>query len=629
MKKRIAIFANGWSNEYLRHVIEGIKKRASDCHADLYLFVNYSSGSDDRPYNLAAKAIFELPDFRMFDGVILLTNIIHCSTERTYLINQIRKHHIPSVSLEYELEGMPCLYTDTSAGIYMLTSHLITKHNAKHIVYVSGPKDHQENLQRLQAVCDALAEIGRQLTSEDILYGNWSYYEAYNATLQWLSTHEQLPDAFVCANDEMAIAVCSALSKIGKRIPEDTLVTGCDCIESGQQIYPILSTISRDWDKLGYDALDCVLRQINGEVITGVTEYSSTPVFGESCGCTPDETILENRRQALTDSYCKQRESVMREWHLRRIDDMLKNISNTPALKDCMSYNFSDNHSYEGDTFLICLIDDFIHSKSIGKYPQKMEVYTHLENGQVKPCVSFRSKDLLPPLTLDEEASNFFLFAPLHVEEEINGYVVFINKQEMLYNQTLPTWAGHLSLNLNKVRQNIHLEELNQRLIEVSMTDFLTGLKNRTGYDALAFPFLQRCQKEGKLSAMIFADINRMKLINDKYGHLQGDLAICTVAEAIKRTMPPNWIAVRFGGDEFIMVGACENESDADELKLLLAQNLEEIKTERKLQFPLTASFGAVVINPQEHYSLEEYLRKADEAMYVMKQKAHNEEQKY
>ena len=157
------------------------------------------------------------------------------------------------------------------------------------------------------------------------------------------------------------------------------------------------------------------------------------------------------------------------------------------------------------------------------------------------------------------------------------------------------------------------------------MTDSLTGLKNRTGYDALAVPYLQKCQQEGKLGSMIFADINRMKLINDKYGHLQGDIALCTVADAIKQTMPPGWIAVRFGGDEFIMVGSCTNKHEAEDLKEKLAINLKRIIAERNLCFPLSASFGSVVMDPEENYSLEEYLRKADEAMYVMKQKAHAE----
>ncbi len=172
------------------------------------------------------------------------------------------------------------------------------------------------------------------------------------------------------------------------------------------------------------------------------------------------------------------------------------------------------------------------------------------------------------------------------------------------------------------------MEELNKKLREVSVTDGLTGLKNRTGCDILAIPYLQKCQREGKTCAIVFADINRMKMINDKYGHLQGDIAICTVAEAIKRVLPKDWIAVRYGGDEFIMVGACEDEEVAEQIKEQLAETLEEVKRRKKLAFSLTASLGAVIMHPNENYSLEEYLRKADEAMYLTKQKYHEKDTK-
>ena len=124
----------------------------------------------------------------------------------------------------------------------------------------------------------------------------------------------------------------------------------------------------------------------------------------------------------------------------------------------------------------------------------------------------------------------------------------------------------------------------------------------------------------------MFADINKMKVINDKYGHLQGDASICTVAEAIKMTLPQDWIAVRYGGDEFIMVGECEDMEAAEKIKEELAENLEQVKTRRNLCFELTASIGAVIMHPGEPYSLDEYLRKADAAMYATKQKYHQNE---
>jgi diguanylate cyclase (GGDEF)-like protein len=170
------------------------------------------------------------------------------------------------------------------------------------------------------------------------------------------------------------------------------------------------------------------------------------------------------------------------------------------------------------------------------------------------------------------------------------------------------------------------LEELNKKLKEVSMTDALTGLRNRTGFDVMAVPYLQECQEKGKNSAIVFADINEMKMINDRYGHLQGDLALCTVAEAIKRTLPQKWIAVRYGGDEFIMVGECRDIEEAEYIKQKLGVELEYLKKMRKLNFRLSVSLGFVLMNPEEEHKLEDYLRRADEAMYIAKQKYHEEQ---
>lgn len=623
MKKKIAIFANGWSNDYLKLVLEGIQKRAAGNRVDLYTFINYSSGSEDKPDNLGEKSIFELPDIAMFDGVMLLTNTIYLASERNYLRQEVLKHHIPAITLEYELEGIPCICTDTYSGVYELVLHIIQEHNVRHIVYVSGPEDNQESQNRMRAVNDALSTIGSQLASDDIIYGNWSYYATTTVLSEWLDAHGILPDAFVCANDEMALSIYATMDSMGKKIPEDVIVTGCDCIDQSQKIYPILSTVARDWEKLGFDGLDLLLQQINGETLSGTIEYNSSPVLGESCGCKVSSERLQNRRRSIINNYKSQRHNSIHEWHLRHIDDMLTKMTSVQDFRNQLGRNFVYNHSFEGASFLVCLVDGFIDSEAHYSFTPQIEVCMHMENSHIKPVSVISQKDLLPPLELKEEDSNSFLFLPLHVEKEIIGYTVFINNPGIVYQHSLYTWARHISQDLERVRQNIHLEELNKKLIEVSMTDALTGLKNRTGYDALAFPYLKKCQQEGKLGSMIFADINRMKLINDKYGHLQGDIAICTVAEAIKRTMPKDWIAVRFGGDEFIMVGECKTPEEAEQIKELLSIHLEQVKKERDLRFPLTASFGAVVMNPGENYSLEEYLRKADEAMYVMKQQAH------
>lgn len=597
MKKKVAVFANGWSNEYLQWVLEGIKKRAKESNIDLHVFINYSSGDENNLENVGERNIFMLPDIEEYDGVMLLANTINLSCEREYLNLEVLKHNLPAVSLEYELPGIPCLCTDTYSGVYDLTMHLIEEHGVRDVIYVSGPEDNNENLLRMKAVQDALAKAEITFEPQRNVRGDWSYYEAYNALCERLKENEKLPDAFICANDEMALGVCTALDHFGIKVPEQVVVTGCDCIDKGQELYPILTTVAREWDKLGYEGLDIVLRQMAGESVPEKQVYNSVIVLGESCGCKVAEERKERRRKSIIRNYKLQRESSINEWHLRHIDDMLAKMKNARELKDHLGWNFSYNHTFEGANFMICLMDKFfseeevIRKDSYSGYTELMEVCVHIENGRTKSGGMFYVRDLVPEVVLDETQSHLYLFLPLHVQDKNIGYVVFIDELHNVYNQTLYTWARHISQDLERVRQNILLEELNKKLTEVSMTDALTGLKNRTGYDALAFPYLQKCQREGKLGSMIFADINRMKLINDKYGHLQGDIAICTVADAIKMTLPEGWIAVRFGGDEFIMVGECKNKEEAESIKKTTLRKFGKNQAGKGFVFPVDCQF--------------------------------------
>jgi len=629
MKKRIAIFANGWSNEYLNLVLSGVQRRAKKDNVDLFAFVNYSAGDEGKGDNIGEAQIFKLPDITEFDGVLLMGNTLNLKSEREYLYGQIMRYNIPAACLEYEMMGIPFLGTDTYSGVYELATHLVEEHAVRDVVFVSGPTDNVESQTRLNATRDALAQVGGVLPESKVLCGSWSYYDTYELIINWAQEGHKLPDAFICANDEMAIGVCSALDVLGIKVPEQVLVTGCDHIEKGQTLYPILSTVARKWDKLGYNGLDLLLREIDGQTVPLKTIYSSVPVIGESCGCSVCEERRENRRRAIIGSYRAKNQSSINEWHLRHLDDLLTKMTSVGEMKDSLGWNFSYNHSFEGADFMICLVEDWYDmekmvTKTDDDYSEQMEIYVRLHNGRAQKDVTFfPRKNLLPAYDVESKESHIHLFIPLHLDNETLGYAVFTDELKSLYDQTIYTWARHVSQDLIRARQNIMLEKLNKRLMDVSITDALTGLKNRGGYDALAFPYLRKCQQEGKYGAMIFADVNRMKMINDKFGHIQGDVAICTVADAIRKTMPEGWIAVRYGGDEFIMVGECKDEQEAEDIKEKLAFNLEEMKKERALGFPLSASFGTVVMRPDENYTLEECLRKADQAMYIMKKRYH------
>ena len=117
----------------------------------------------------------------------------------------------------------------------------------------------------------------------------------------------------------------------------------------------------------------------------------------------------------------------------------------------------------------------------------------------------------------------------------------------------------------------------------------------------------------------MFSDINKMKVINDKFGHLAGDTAICTIAKVLTEALPDNWHIARYGGDEFLMIGEYCKEQSPD----YLIENINSLlrETTDRMQFPYSLSIGIgyAIINASEELDLQEYLRKADEAMYLTK----------
>ena len=160
MKKKIAAFANGWSDEYLIEALKGVKKSAEEKDADVYLFINYSS-ADKQDENVQGEVnILNLANLEDYDGVLLFGNTLNNAGELPILSEKIRKLDKPAVCLEYEVDGIDCVCTDNYSGMYELVDHLITEHDVRKIAWVSGISGNKENEERHRAVTECMKKHG-------------------------------------------------------------------------------------------------------------------------------------------------------------------------------------------------------------------------------------------------------------------------------------------------------------------------------------------------------------------------------------------------------------------------------------------------------------------------------------
>ena len=630
MKKKIAVCGSGWSNEYLKTVMSGIRKCAQDNNSDVFLLMNYTVTNAESYKESGEANIFRLLEYGTFDGVIILSNTLHTQEEYDYLCDIVKKKEMPAICLEYQLPGIDFIGTDNYSGMRELCEHLFRHHKISKPVFVSGPMENTESSIRRKALEDVMHENGIELTEEQIIYCNWNYYEVTEKLPKWLKDNPELPDVFVCANDVMAMAACEVLNNNGIRVPEDVMVTGFDRLESAVLYNPMIATVDRSWDDMGYRALECLLQKIRGNDLNISEFVNSKAVPAKSCGCELN-VDYRNRQIKSLGVYNKIVNDAFWGGHLCDVAERLGRIVSDDELHVSFVTFLQNDHKYEGDEVYVCLVDSFFSSISgdavlpeVG-YTDTLDVIAALKDGIACPRITINTGELIPGYDSDAEGGRIYTFVPCFSADGCYGYVAFGNELSMMYDYSLYNWIRNLTECFGHIRQNIVLADMNRKLEILSVTDGLTGVYNRMGCEKIAYPYLEKCHREGKRAVMMFADINRMKRINDKYGHIQGDVAITTVAASIREVLTDAWTIVRYGGDEFLMVGECEKDEEADRLLKEIMERMQEKATKMKLPYKLKVGLGFVFVEPHENLDLTDCLRRADEAMYEMKKITHKE----
>ena len=160
MNKRIAVFTNGFSNEFIEHVVTGLQKKAAEDGVDVFVFVTYCSSNDNKLQNKCQLNIFHLPDPETFDGAIMLTNTYNFPDEQERVCARFQRAGVPMLSLEVDVPNMSCIKTENYKGVRDLAIHLVEHHHAKKIIFVNGIEGNVENQVRRQALVDVLKEHG-------------------------------------------------------------------------------------------------------------------------------------------------------------------------------------------------------------------------------------------------------------------------------------------------------------------------------------------------------------------------------------------------------------------------------------------------------------------------------------
>ena len=627
MKRRIAVFANGWNNLGIAQALKGIQEVTDKLNIDIFLFLSFAAFGQREARNQGEDAIFDLPDYKGFDGAIVFSNMLNSEKTPNHIAQLLVENKVPGVSIGIPLEGLSYVGIDNFKGMFEMVDHLVKEHHIKNPAFLAGAKEHPDSNERLEATKQALEMNGIELKEENICYTNWEYLTSMKYAMEYCK-RDNPPDAFICANDHNAIAACVGLKKQGFSVPKDFIVTGFDKIPFAETFYPSITTVYQDFEKIGYIAAWQLMEKINGTSKSDKVVVSSSFVKNESCGCMTETEGDSYRKDFCVNAYMKEMESLIFQGQESEMITSIFNCSNYPDFKKSLMTYYKTHRTFPKKDFYFILDSEakknFMDASfpTVTKYSDYMDCLVGIKGKRIFHAENF-SRNVLLPEYEDKDKPCVYTFTPLHYDASIFGYVVVKDAIEFLIDTTLNHYMIQMNGNLEQYRKNCKLDEMNKALLNISNTDQLTGLNNRFGMEQKGFPLLEKANAKKQKCAVVFVDINRMKHINDNFGHLQGDLAIRTVSSALLQEMPKNWIGIRYGGDEFIALGVCNDEKVVQRYIKKLTDNLTKQVASMQLSYPLTASCGYILTNPDSSDTLIDYINQADNLMYIKKQEAH------
>lgn len=600
---------------------QGISDSAKNLGFSTWSFLIYPTLGVSNYFFDGEFHIFHTVDFDDFDAYIVSINTIRSESVKKKMMDFLKKTDKPVIAIDCNVEGAYSISSSNYKAARTLVEHLLHTHGIRKINYVSGPDKNEEARARRQAYVDAMTEHGL-FEEERIFHGSFTVTDGENC-LRAFEASETARDyeAIVCANDMSALSVYEALERRGKKIPSDVLVTGFDDIAESRLFYPELTTALKPSYQIGTRAVSMLADILNGRNVPENSTITTEVLYRGSCGCFTEQKSAADCSNGQLKFFTEQQTTLL------QAKTCTENLMDCNSFSEYISYIKGFISQINPPVFYFLLYARHEEDLGLKGYPQFQSSILEDDGRLILPFYYkdgvFHEKEFPDYPRLDikmvSQSGRQYVCSPIHFRDVNYGFIIFADSTYPFLEASYREWLEGLNTTLNSLRDRLLLQAAVDKLNDLYMRDSLTGLYNRFGLLYFWNIYSEQCTKRHQPLLFLFIDINRLKHVNDTYGHEEGDFTICTVAEAIKSLHSSNITAIRYGGDEFVLL--CENmeESEGRQLLAHFHKNLSELDQESQKPYPISASTGLFVRKPTDLLDLNECIRKADAQMYESK----------
>lgn len=573
------------------------------------------------------------------EAVIIMGETIKSERMLDSILKTVRAMNVPVFAMERHIDGCINIAMSYGEGFKNIVRHVAGFHGCRKINMIAGVRDNEFSDDRIRAYKEVLAEYDIPFEDKRLAYGEFWDRPARDAMEAFLQD-EELPEAVICANDAMAIAACDVIKEHGLKVPEDIIVTGFDGILSAKANTPAISTVEPDnASELEY-IFELLSNKRQLKKMLGKGELSETKHVefkvspGRSCGCQRehDNEISNLLSLSLSDQ----------KWHMATMNKLLLSANDKEQLTDLPPILTESVHLWMQNFYFIAIYNSFVdgsaNEASDSPYSENTDTTFYnlfrLEHGvDIARGAVFDESALIPgirKLFHKDSGYEMFMVKLLYTKSDLYGYLIegfeSLDERAMRrceeYGLFLSTTLDSVIKNNKLVLLNKRLRQINKEMQNASVHDYLTDLYNRRGFYDELYKLVRDFENRDRYLTFFSIDMDGLKIINDTYGHNEGDFSLKVLASAIRHFALRNGICARYGGDEFVcaIITDLPTKFNAELVRTRFQNVFDKNKELETKPYKISASVGCRCARINDALDLDELMRNADEDMYIDKQ---------
>ncbi len=553
--------------------------------------------------------IFDIIPMWKIDLLLFMDEKVKSHKVARHIIEKAKSYNVPVLITDGSYEGCASVCFDFEKGFEALVRHIIEDHHSRKPHFMAGIRNNPFSDQRIEVFKKVIAENGMEFNDDMLSYGEFWAIPARKAMNEVLDKGI-VPDAVICANDYMAINVCSVLKERGYRVPEDVIVSGFDGTDEAKICDPDVTTGDCNTVALADETARIIKRMLVTDIHDSGYKVLPKLITGRSCGCgsAGSENIMI--LDMVNDKSYRYQDDIFQFYEMTTRMQM----SQTPEEMAAGIYGSKLSEMF-------CMVNPLCFKREIDYFKAELNGSTSFgtkliyETGGEGGIRDIEGEQMAHLIEKKLESGYPLIFNLLHYMKKPLGYVVFTfaNYDISEYAKTSSV-SNYLSLGIGGFITMRYQQYLFEKLENMYKYDHLTGLYNRQGFTNELAKLKEEFGDDPRPVKVIMADLDGLKYINDTFGHAAGDNAISVTASALRSACPDDALCLRFGGDEMIafVLGECNSEQILEKIK----KRLDEYNASANLEYEIHASCGVYETMLDKNSDMEEMVKRADKAMY-------------